>query len=152
MQKAIMRSDSRKDLLDQIRDLQTRLDEAEETLRALGSGEVDAVLVSGPQGERVYTLVGADETYRIMVQNMSEGALTLGLDGLVLFANEQFAAMLELPLQRVIGAPSAISLPGKTPSCSPRFSPPPPGRRLNSAKEIFVRPGAGAHFREFADA
>jgi PAS domain S-box-containing protein len=86
-----------------LRDLQARLDEAEETLRAFRSGEVDAIVGSGPDGDRVYTLKGADETYRVMVQEMAEGALTLTLDGLVLFANKQFAKMLGTPLERVIG-------------------------------------------------
>ena len=92
------------DLLQRNRDLQARLDEAEETLRALSSGEVDAIVVSGPDSERVYTLKGADESYRVMVQGMAEGALTLTLDGLILFSNEQFASIVGSPLERVIGS------------------------------------------------
>ena len=87
-----------------IRELQERLDEAQETLRALRSGEVDSIVASGPDGDRVYTLKGADETYRVMVQEMAEGALTLTLDGLILFSNKQFASMLRSPLERVIGS------------------------------------------------
>ncbi len=87
-----------------IRDLQARLDEAEETLRALRSGEVDAVVASGPGGDRVYTLRGADEAYRVMVQGMTEGALTLTTEGLILFSNQQFATMVGSPLEHVIGA------------------------------------------------
>src|ERR1035438_7488983 len=87
-----------------LRELQGRLDEAEETLRALRSGEVDAIVAAGPEGDRVYTLKGADETYRVMVQEMAEGALTLTLDGLILFSNKQFANMLRRPLERVIGS------------------------------------------------
>jgi signal transduction histidine kinase len=89
---------------ERIRKLQARLDEAEETLRALRSGEVDAVVASGPDGDSVYTLKGADNAYRIMVQNMAEGALTVTPDGLILFSNEQFASMLAIPLERVIGS------------------------------------------------
>ena len=81
-----------------------RLDEAEETLRALRSGEVDAVVASGPDGDRVYTLKGADEAYRVMVQDMADGALTLTRDGLILFSNEQFATILGIALERVIGS------------------------------------------------
>jgi PAS domain-containing protein len=91
-------------LLNRVRDLQSRLDEAEETLRAFRSGEVDAIVASGPEGDQVYTLKGADETYRVMVQEMAEGALTLTLDGLILFANKQFARMIRTPLERVICA------------------------------------------------
>jgi PAS domain S-box-containing protein len=99
-----MALETKKHLLERIRDLQSRLDEADETLRALRSGEVDAIMVSGPEGDQVYTLKGADEAYRVMVQNMAEGALTLSPDGLILFSNEQFASMLGIPLERVIGS------------------------------------------------
>jgi signal transduction histidine kinase len=89
---------------DTLEDLQERLHEAEETLRAFRSGDVDAIVGAGPEGDRVYTLKGADETYRVMVQEMAEGALTLTLDGLILFSNKQFARMLRRPLERVIGS------------------------------------------------
>jgi len=92
-------------LLNRIRDLQGSLDESNETLRAFTSGEVDAIVASGPGGDQVYTLKGADETYRVMVQQMAEGALTLASDGLILFSNQQFASMLGCPLERVIGSP-----------------------------------------------
>lgn len=99
-----MEVESRESLLQRNRDLQERLEEAEETLQALRSGEVDALVVSGPQGDSVYTLFGADEAYRTIVQGMAEGALTLTIDGLILFSNEQFATLLRIPLQRVIGS------------------------------------------------
>jgi PAS domain S-box-containing protein len=84
--------------------LQERLDEAEETLRALRRGEVDAIVTSGPDGDRVYTLKGADEAYRLMVQNMAEGAVTIAPDGLILFSNEKLASILAIPHERVIGS------------------------------------------------
>jgi PAS domain-containing protein len=84
-----------------VRRLQERLDEAEETLRALRSGEVDAIVASGPDGDRVYTLYGADEAYRLMIQNMGEGALTITPEGLILFANENCP---RLPTHRIIGS------------------------------------------------
>jgi two-component system cell cycle sensor histidine kinase/response regulator CckA len=92
------------DPLQRIQELEQRLEEAEETLRALRSGEVDAIVVSRPDGEVVYTLKGADEPYRLLVQQMGEGAVTISPDGLILFANEQFAAMLATPLERIAGA------------------------------------------------
>lgn len=86
------------------RKLQERLDAAEETLRALRSGEVDAIVASGPDGDCVYTLKGADEAYRLMVQNMAEGALTVAPDGVILFSNEKLASILAIPHERVIGS------------------------------------------------
>src|SRR6185503_16166886 len=90
-------------LLRRIQDLEEKLRENEETLRALKSGEVDAIVVSGPEGEQVYTLKGADEAYRQIVEEMTEGALTLARDGLILFSNERFASIVGLPLRQVIG-------------------------------------------------
>ena len=86
------------------RKLRERLDAAEEILRALRSGEVDAIVASGPNGDRVYTLKGADEAYRLMIQNMAEGALTVAPNGLILFCNERFASILAIPQERVIGS------------------------------------------------
>lgn len=84
--------------------LRARLEEAEETLRAIRSGEVDALVVSTPDGERLFTLQGADQSYRALVERMNEGALTLSNDGMIIYANQRFAAMLKAPLERVIGS------------------------------------------------
>ncbi len=84
--------------------LRARLDEAEETLRAIRSGEVDALVVSGMGGEQVFTLKGADHSYRTLIEGMSEGALTLTAEGMILYANRRFAEMLKTPLEKVIGA------------------------------------------------
>src|SRR5215472_14661201 len=92
------------DLLQRNRELQQRLDEAEEILNALRSGAVDAIVVTGEDGEHVYTLKGADEAYRVMVEGMANGALTLNPEGLILFSNERFARLVGHPLERVIGA------------------------------------------------
>jgi PAS domain S-box-containing protein len=86
------------------RKLQERLDAAEETLRALRNGEVDAIVASGPDGDCVYTLKGADEAYRLMIQTMAEGALTIAPDGLILFSNERLASILAISYERMIGS------------------------------------------------
>ena len=64
-------------------ELRSRIAELEETLRAIRMGEVDAVLVAGPQGEQVFTLQGAEHPYRILVETMNEGAATMDRDGTV---------------------------------------------------------------------
>jgi PAS domain S-box-containing protein len=102
-----------KKLVDENADLRARLDEAEDTLRAIRSGEVDALVVSGMGGERIFTLNGAEHTYRILIEDMNEGALTLATDGVVLYANRCFAEMLKTPLEKVIGsAAQTWILPG----------------------------------------
>jgi signal transduction histidine kinase/CheY-like chemotaxis protein len=87
------------------RSLRVRLDEAEETLRAIRAGEVDALVVGGAAGERVFTLEGAQDGYRILMEAMSEGVATLTLQGLITYCNVRFAAILGTPLDRTIGSP-----------------------------------------------
>ena len=99
-----MQSETEKLLLEQNQTLRERLEEAEDTLRALRSGEVDAVVAGGPGGDQVYTLRGADAVYRLMVQEMAEGAVTVLRDGLILFSNDQCACTLGIPLSSLVGA------------------------------------------------
>lgn len=98
-----MVSESNEELVARIAELELRLEEAEETLRAIRSGEVDALVVSGEKGDQVFTLHGADHPYRVLVQEMREGTLNLDRDGVVLYSNLQFARMLEVPLEKVMG-------------------------------------------------
>ncbi len=84
--------------------LRVRLAEAEETLRAIRHGEVDAVVVAGRQGRRVFTLEGAEHAYRLLIESMNEGALTLTGDKMILYANQCFARMVKYPLEQVTGS------------------------------------------------
>jgi PAS domain S-box-containing protein len=83
--------------------LRARLKIAEETLSAIQSGEVDALMVSGRRGERAVPLKGGEPNYRMLVEAMSEGAATLSRDGAVLYCNRRFAAMMRRPPARLIG-------------------------------------------------
>jgi len=88
-----------------VRELQARVRELEETLRAIRMGEVDAVLVSSAHGEQVFTLQGAEHPYRLLVETIEEGAATLADDGTVLYSNKSFAALFGVPLEKFIGVP-----------------------------------------------
>ncbi|HXR90604.1 MAG TPA: ATP-binding protein [Steroidobacteraceae bacterium] len=83
--------------------LQARLAEAEEMLRAIRAGEIDAVVVRGPSGEQVYTLRNADSPYRTLVEQMQDGAAILSAEGDILYCNLSLAQLFGLPLQEVIG-------------------------------------------------
>ncbi len=87
----------------QVQSLEERLAEAEATLAAIQSGEVDALIVRDRQGEKIFTLTGAEHPYRIMVETMNEGAATFALDGTVLYCNSRFAQMVGTPLNKIIG-------------------------------------------------
>lgn len=82
--------------------LRTRLAVAEETLRAIRTGEVDTVMVGGKEGSQVFTLDGAEHPYRVLIESMNEGALTLTTDKMILYANQCFARMVKYPLEQVI--------------------------------------------------
>ena len=84
--------------------LRTRLAVADETLRAIRSGEVDSVLVAGKEGSQFFTLDGAEHAYRVLIESMNEGALTLTTDKMILYANQCFARMVKCPLEQVIGS------------------------------------------------
>ena len=92
------------DLRTENEDLRARLDEAEDTLRAIRSGEADSLVVMGDRGEQIFALRGADQAYRILIENMSEGALTVNTSGMIIYANRRFAEMLKSPLEKVISS------------------------------------------------
>ena len=84
--------------------LRGRLDEAEATLAAIRNGEVDALVVAGPQGDQIFTLSGADRSYRILVEEMHQGAVTLDGDGIALYCNRRLAEILRIPQETLLGA------------------------------------------------
>ncbi len=90
--------------LARIRELECRLEESEETLDAIRRGDIDAVVVSNAVTDhRVYTLENADRPYRVLIEQIQEGAVTLGLDATVFYCNRRLAEMLRMPQERVIG-------------------------------------------------
>lgn len=85
-------------------DLRARLQEAEDTLAAIRSGGVDAIVVDGPEGEKVFSLAGAERPYRLMIERMNQGAAMLRDDGTVIFCNAALAAMLGSTPESVTGS------------------------------------------------
>ncbi len=95
---------TREQLLDDLQEIKKRMAESEETLRAILSGEVDGLVVHTAQGDRVFTLSGADLPYRIMVEAMNEGAVTLAADGTILFCNQRFADIVQGSMEQIMGS------------------------------------------------
>jgi len=91
----------------QIDDVAISLEEATETLRAIRSGRVDAVVVHGASGHGVFTFRDPDHVYRALVEAMSEGAALVTGDGIIRYHNPRFAELMM--------APSTASLRGKSP-------------------------------------
>ena len=87
------------------RGARAELEDSRETLRAIQQGHVDALVIDTPDGQKVFTLQGADRTYRHLIEQMREGAVMLTADGIIHSCNRAFADLLNLTLEQVIGTP-----------------------------------------------
>ncbi len=84
--------------------LREELEETRGVLTAIRSGEVDALVVNRDGQAQVYSMVSADYTYRVLIERFGEGALSLSEEGLILYCNEHFAKLVQLPASKVIGS------------------------------------------------
>jgi PAS domain S-box-containing protein len=84
-------------------ELRARLKEPEEIIRAIRYGEVDAIVVVEPPGEKVYSLRSADALYRVIVEDMREGAVVLDAAGVIVYCNWQFAALMKVKRESIVG-------------------------------------------------
>jgi diguanylate cyclase (GGDEF)-like protein len=104
---------TKEQIMESTSEVHARLSEAEETLRAIRNGEVDALVVrdSAPAAQ-VFTLSSADRPYRLFVENMRDGAATVSETGTILYANRRLAELVSRPLKQIIGSPIASLLAG----------------------------------------
>src|SRR5579859_5250408 len=79
------------------------LEEAEQTLRAIRYGAVDAFVVEEPEGHRIYTLEGSDLPYSTLVERMQQGAAMLDARGCIIYCNLSLAQLLGMTRDQVIG-------------------------------------------------
>ncbi|MDB5267435.1 MAG: hypothetical protein JWP58_475 [Hymenobacter sp.] len=84
-------------------ELRQQLEEAQDLIHAIRTGAVDALAVQGAEGPRIFTLQGADQSYRTLIEQMNEGALLLATDATVLYCNASLAELLHCPLAEVMG-------------------------------------------------
>lgn len=126
------------ELEETLRETRARLAEAEATLHALHTGEVDAVLVNGDAGLQVFTLKSAAEPYRLLVEQMREGALTVSPRGTILYCNQAFASIVGVAMRRLVGS-SITELIGESDF---DYLTAPQGR---SGHETTLRRGDGGH-------
>src|SRR3954466_649149 len=95
---------SSRDRAREIDSLKRELREARETLDAIRSGAADALVIARDGKEVVYTLENADKPFRIFLEEMQEGAVTVDQKGLIVYANRRFADFVGTPLESVIGS------------------------------------------------
>jgi PAS domain S-box-containing protein len=92
-------------LMDEVKQIKRELQESRELLQAIQSGEVDAVVVSRAHGEQIYVLDDANITYRKMIEEMNEGAVTFNPQGVVLYTNKAFAGLTSYRVDQVVSKP-----------------------------------------------
>jgi two-component system CheB/CheR fusion protein len=100
-----------KESITELEELRLQLQEANETINAIRTGQIDALVVSTEAGPQLYSLKSADHTYREFIEKMKEGAVTLNKDEIILYSNSQFASMVNLTLSEVIGLPFSKFIP-----------------------------------------
>jgi len=103
---------SERRLRQELRKMQDRVAELEATLEAIRSGEIDGIVVEGPQGTHIFSLQSAEEPYRVLAERMNEGAATLSSEGIILFCNQRLSDMVGHPAQQLVGAPLHSILAG----------------------------------------
>ena len=124
-------------LIKEVEELRSQLQEANETLHAIRTGQIDALMVSTESGPKLFTLKSADHTYRVFIEKMKEGAVTLNENEIILYSNSQFASMVGLPLSDVTGLPFRKFIPEY---CQEEFEALiKSGWKLDSKGEIFLK-------------
>ncbi|MGB8304302.1 MAG: HWE histidine kinase domain-containing protein [Pseudolabrys sp.] len=99
------------------------INDAAETIDAIHHGHVDAVvIIKGAEGPQVVLLEGADESYRVLVERMSEGALTVGPDGSILYCNGRVSELTGYPAEFLVGRNIATLFEGEAPELAPDVS------------------------------
>src|SRR5690349_2673386 len=90
-------------LMQELEETRRQLSEARELIEAIRTGQVDALVVQNGSTPQLYTLKTADQAYRVFIEKMTEGAITLNREGIILYANTRFSEMIGLPLSAIIG-------------------------------------------------
>jgi PAS domain S-box-containing protein len=75
-------------------------DEAGETVEAIRTGAVDALVVGG---EQVVMLDSAQRFYHAAVERMQQGVVIVGAISEIVYVNQRMAALLGVPRERLVG-------------------------------------------------
>jgi PAS domain S-box-containing protein len=99
-----MKKQTERQVRAELKRVQARVAELEATVQAIRSGDVDGIVVDGPQGSHIFTLQSPEEPYRVLAERMNEGAATLTAEGTILFCNPRLAEMVGLPCEKLLGS------------------------------------------------
>src|SRR5262245_57269847 len=87
----------------EVQRLRLQLQEPEDSIRAIRHGEIDALVVTEAQGDKIYTLRSADGLYRCMIENMKEAAVALDRGGIIVYCNAHFAELMSTHRNVLVG-------------------------------------------------
>lgn len=90
-------------LLAEIAELKSQLFEANSIIEAIKEGAIDALVLNKSGKPKIYSLESADYTYRILIEKFGEGALSISEEGLILYCNEYFSRLIDIPANKIIG-------------------------------------------------
>lgn len=97
--------------------------DADETVQAIHQGDIDAVVVMRAfEVPQVILLHGAEEPYRVLVEQMSDGALTTGPDGVILYVNDRLCKQTGYPATDLVGSKLASLFEGEAPALVPEVT------------------------------
>lgn len=89
----------------QLSNAQNQLEDASSTLHAIQNGSVDAVVTIDQETGRtkVLNLRSSEHPYRIFVETVSEGALTVNTNGISIFCNRHFSEIMHTTPGKILG-------------------------------------------------
>lgn len=88
--------------LKKLKDENTQL---KQTLHSIQTGAVDAFIIKNKNGtESIFTLEGEEKPYRILIESLSLGAVTLTKEGKIIHCNKQFSKMINRPIKIITGS------------------------------------------------
>jgi PAS domain S-box-containing protein len=93
-----------KHLSDENKLLHRQLEEARKSDALIKTKNIDALVIAGKKDLKVFTETSADKTYRLLIEKMHEGAVTLNTKGLIVYCNSHFANLVKVPLQKITGS------------------------------------------------
>lgn len=91
-------------LLKEINELKQQLHVANESIEFIKNGKIDALVIPDKDKLKVFTEKTSDRTYRLLIDKMNEGVVTVNQEGIILYSNSHFSEMVNLNLKKVIGS------------------------------------------------